>query len=158
MENLSTKCSWCGAFFERKSKKKITCSDSCRDRLRYHSNADSRERKKEQALRWYHDNRGRVRDRQKEYYKENYTYFAARNLSRGDRTLSPELVATVMKEDDYTCQYCGQRGGKLTIDHKDPVSRGGSDDRSNLCVACHRCNCRKGAKTVAEFVEYLQSC
>jgi len=104
------------------------------------------------------DNPERKTENQRKYYQDHWFEFQARNFARRDRTLSADLVREVMENDNYTCQYCHKRGGKLTIDHQLPVSRGGTDDRKNLCTACHRCNCRKGAKTVSEFQEYLTRC
>ena len=52
--------------------------------------------------------------------------------------------------DDYTCQYCGLRGSKLTIDHVIPRSRGGLHTWDNVVTACQPCNHRKGGKSVAE--------
>jgi 5-methylcytosine-specific restriction endonuclease McrA len=151
-------CKLCGILFTAKSAKKKHCSDSCRDRDRYHSNYDARERKKQSSMRWFYAHYERMRATQKTYYQTHYTDFAERNFARRDRSLPANLVSQILEEENYTCQYCGQYGGKLTIDHKLPVSRNGSDERSNLCVACHRCNCRKGKKTSEEFVEYLASC
>jgi len=36
------------------------------------------------------------------------------------------------------CYYCGRkfRPSELTMDHKIPLSRGGTSDRSNIVVAC----------------------
>lgn len=39
--------------------------------------------------------------------------------------------------------------GTLQIEHWWPVSRGGSDDAGNLCLACELCNQAKWAKTEA---------
>lgn len=151
-------CLMCNNKFERKTTKKKHCSNTCRDNHRYKTDSSYRDQCKLSAQKWSRSNPDRVLANRRAYYKANWCKFQERNAAKRDRTLPADFVDTIMKDDDYTCQYCGQRGGKLTIDHKDPVSRGGSDDRSNLCVACHRCNCRKGAKTVTEFMEYLQSC
>lgn len=48
----------------------------------------------------------------------------------------------VFERDDYTCQICGQRGGKLHADHivewqEDPEKRYDLDNGRTLCVACH---------------------
>ncbi len=58
--------------------------------------------------------------------------------------------------DDYTCQYCGLRGTKLTIDHVVPRSRGGLHMWDNVVTACQPCNHRKGGKSVAEARMILQ--
>ena len=61
------------------------------------------------------------------------------------------LRAAVFGRDNYTCQYCGERAGRLECDHVDPVSNGGSHDTSNLVTACFKCNRSKGSKTLAEW-------
>jgi 5-methylcytosine-specific restriction endonuclease McrA len=49
------------------------------------------------------------------------------------------------------CAYCGAKATRLEIEHILPHSRGGSDRVSNLTLACHACNQRKGNQTAAEF-------
>lgn len=49
------------------------------------------------------------------------------------------------------CAYCGAKDTPLEIEHIIPRSRGGSNRVSNLTLACHNCNQRKGNKTAAEF-------
>jgi 5-methylcytosine-specific restriction endonuclease McrA len=49
------------------------------------------------------------------------------------------------------CAYCGVTDVPLEIEHLVPKSRGGSDRVSNLTVACHACNQRKGSQTAAEY-------
>ncbi len=49
------------------------------------------------------------------------------------------------------CAYCGAKDVPLEIDHITPKSRGGSDRVSNLTLACHECNQKKGNRTAAEF-------
>jgi 5-methylcytosine-specific restriction endonuclease McrA len=50
-----------------------------------------------------------------------------------------------------TCAYCHAREVPLEIEHIIPKSRGGSHRSSNLTLACHACNQRKGQQTAAEF-------
>ena len=49
------------------------------------------------------------------------------------------------------CAYCGKDGIPLEVEHIIPIVRGGSDRVSNLTMACHDCNQKKGTKTAAEF-------
>ena len=52
----------------------------------------------------------------------------------------------VFKRDNYTCCECGARksdGATLHIDHIVPVSKGGSDELSNLQTLCSDCNLNK---------------
>lgn len=62
-----------------------------------------------------------------------------------------EIRALVFERDDFTCAYCGERGGKLECDHVHPLSKGGSNDVENLATACFKCNRSKHAKTLAEW-------
>lgn len=57
----------------------------------------------------------------------------------------------VFKRDNFTCQYCGSRGGKLECDHIVPVSKGGSHEIWNLTTACFKCNRAKGSKLLKEW-------
>ena len=73
----------------------------------------------------------------------------------GDGTKTPENKAarmtleyrewrrSVFDRDDYTCQQCGQRGGKLQADHIKPFSlfphlRLVLSNGRTLCVGCHK--------------------
>jgi 5-methylcytosine-specific restriction endonuclease McrA len=51
----------------------------------------------------------------------------------------------------HHCAYCGEKDRSLEIEHIIPKSRGGSNRISNLSLACHACNQKKGSKTAAEF-------
>lgn len=61
------------------------------------------------------------------------------------------LRSAVFNRDDFTCQYCGARGGRLECDHVTPVSRGGSNAPSNLKTACRPCNRAKRDMTPEEW-------
>lgn len=56
--------------------------------------------------------------------------------------------------DDFTCHYCGFSGWphELTVDHKTPSSRGGSNADDNLVTACGDCNRRKSAKSYDRYL------
>jgi hypothetical protein len=57
----------------------------------------------------------------------------------------PEKVRwEVWERDGFCCAHCHQRRF-LTLDHIVPVSKGGSDELSNLQTLCRSCNSRKGA-------------
>ena len=51
------------------------------------------------------------------------------------------------------CMYCGRKMGLayLHVDHKTPVSRGGTNRLSNLHLLCSACNTRKGNMSDGEF-------
>ena len=52
-----------------------------------------------------------------------------------------------------TCYLCLKPilFGKDTLEHKIPLSRSGNNERSNLAIACQRCNYSKNNKTEDEF-------
>jgi len=50
------------------------------------------------------------------------------------------------------CAYCGAENVPLEVDHIVPRSRNGSDRVSNLTLACHNCNQKKGSRPVEEFL------
>ena len=56
----------------------------------------------------------------------------------------------IFRRDEHSCQYCGARSGRLTIDHIIPRHRGGEHEWFNLVTACPGCNLRKGGRTLGE--------
>lgn len=66
----------------------------------------------------------------------------------------------VLKRDNHTCQYCGEKAPDVTlhIDHVIPVSLGGTDDPGNLVAACKDCNLGKASSSPdAAVVEAVQA-
>ena len=57
---------------------------------------------------------------------------------------------------DWICPYCGTdvSGRVGTIDHKIPVSRGGTSEPDNLAIICQRCNSSKSDSTPEEYHAY----
>lgn len=60
-------------------------------------------------------------------------------------SISKRLRFEVLRRDDHTCQYCGEKAPDVTlhVDHVVPVSLGGSDKPDNLVAACKDCNLGK---------------
>ena len=69
------------------------------------------------------------------------------NMIKRPRPSVKLTKAEVFRRDNYTCQYCGRRTSKLTVDHVIPRSLGGNHSWNNLVAACPECNHRKGGKT-----------
>lgn len=69
------------------------------------------------------------------------------------RTIGEISQEAILKiEEENHCYYCGKLCIEdKTIDHKHPVSRGGTNDIDNLVVACRSCNCSKNDKTEEEY-------
>lgn len=57
-----------------------------------------------------------------------------------------------------TCYYCGRtfNSDELTMDHKIPLSRGGTSEKINIVAACKECNSRKKYMMPTEWNEYLK--
>ncbi len=66
------------------------------------------------------------------------------------RSRIPFSKKNVMRRDENTCQYCGVKGGYLTVDHVVPRSRGGRSTWENVVCSCRRCNAKKGDRTPEE--------
>lgn len=62
------------------------------------------------------------------------------------KQLTPRERYCIMERDNFTCQYCGvtAREAKLEIDHMVPISKGGTNEFTNLVTACVACNRGKG--------------
>lgn len=84
-----------------------------------------------------------------ELYSRRLNEWAARKRNQTSEWVA--LRSQIFARDNYTCQYCGERGGELECDHIYPVALGGTDDAGNLTTACRTCNRSKGAKTLDEW-------
>lgn len=58
------------------------------------------------------------------------------------------------KIKENICYYCKLQFTRteLTMDHKVPIARGGRSTKSNVVLACKKCNSLKGSRTVAEII------
>ena len=74
-------------------------------------------------------------------------YQKKENKNKRDN-ISPSVRHRILKRDRHTCQGCGARAPdvELEVDHVIPVSKGGTDDDSNLKTLCKECNIGKGNK------------
>ncbi|KFN37802.1 hypothetical protein KN63_08145 [Smithella sp. F21] len=54
----------------------------------------------------------------------------------------------VLRRDKFQCVLCGASGNDaiLEVDHIVPITRGGTDEISNLRCLCFKCNRGKHAK------------
>lgn len=63
-----------------------------------------------------------------------------------------EVREYLLEKFDRQCVYCGAVDTRLEIEHLIPRSKGGSNRVSNLAIACHKCNQKKGAKDIKDFL------
>ena len=54
-----------------------------------------------------------------------------------------QLMLLLIERDGYICKLCAI-DKNITIDHVIPISKGGTDDSSNLQLLCQSCNSKKG--------------
>ena len=80
----------------------------------------------------------------------------------GSKWCRPSTRLAIYLRDGLACAYCGasvEDGARLSLDHLNPHSKGGSNDPSNLVTACERCNKSRGNRSVRAFcravAEYL---
>ena len=64
-------------------------------------------------------------------------------------TLPASVRLAIFERDAYRCRNCGDHHD-LTIDHIVPVSRGGSDESTNLQTLCRPCNSSKGNRVYGD--------
>lgn len=51
------------------------------------------------------------------------------------------------------CAYCSKEGVPLQIEHIQARANGGTDRISNLCLACEKCNQKKGTQDLKDFLK-----
>lgn len=69
-------------------------------------------------------------------------------------TFSDEMRDEIYNRYNGRCAICGNcvKREKMTIDHKIPLSKGGSHHFSNLQLCCLRCNRAKQDMTMDNFL------
>ena len=81
------------------------------------------------------------------------------NVRGSQASMKKILIKEALAEFGYIkCHYCEKKLNEndtsgVEIEHKTPVSRGGTNKRSNVVLACCDCNREKGRKTEKEFVK-----
>lgn len=62
-------------------------------------------------------------------------------ISKSPRNLvTSSLRWKIFRRDGYRCRVCKHNDYPLEVDHRIPVSRGGSSRETNLWTLCERCN------------------
>lgn len=119
------------------------------------------------------ENLAAIRLRESEYYDKHRTariaaasaqVHARRALIAGQPRDKGVTLLTLRAVHGDACIYCGvtmlfqsfPKGDRdprqATLEHRQPISRGGSHTWANCAIACWGCNISKGAKTEAEFM------
>lgn len=99
-------------------------------------------------------NSAKVKLYSKEYQKRNLAKFAqyARNrralCAGAEGSFTATEFRALCEQYSWKCLACGKHTKKLTADHVQPLSRGGSNLIDNIQPLCSRCNSSKHAKHI----------
>ena len=63
-----------------------------------------------------------------------------------------EVREYLLNKWNRKCAYCGAENLALQVEHIHPKAKGGSNRISNLCLACQKCNLKKGTQNVQQFL------
>lgn len=90
--------------------------------------------------------------RNPELSREIKRRYKARRRAQEDGGASARDVLEWKRNQKKVCYWCGAKcGDDHTIDHYEPLSKGGAHELSNLVIACRSCNLRKNARDPYEF-------
>src|SRR6185437_13520610 len=104
---------------------------------------------------WAEINRRHVRKWQARNPEKNKVLQRRTKLQRrAFGTVSSADFRFVFDHHAHRCVYCASTE-RLEIDHRVPVSRGGTNSLENLQIACRSCNGQKWSRTHEEFLQVL---
>lgn len=78
------------------------------------------------------------------------------HMKRAGEPFNQGIWDIVKMKYDNACIYCGSREN-ITVEHRLPVSLGGTNDFHNLAPACLSCNSSKRNKREDEYREWRES-
>lgn len=63
-----------------------------------------------------------------------------------------EIREYLLNKWERKCTYCDTKDIPLQVEHIQPKAKGGSNRISNLCLACEKCNQKKGTQNIQNFL------
>lgn len=141
---------------------------SSRQRKLYAESEQLRSYHSEKSREWHYANQDKRAEDSKERYAnirlndplKYYAMVKQKNQRRRARRKNAEgshsynEILDMIRDQDSKCAYCEiELNGLYHVEHMLPFSRGGSNDWSNLAIACASCNVSKGTKTAEEFMQ-----
>ena len=82
------------------------------------------------------------RKERKRQEKRNYKHTRRARINNCEVKATPQMVEDARKIAGDRCYYCGKKS-ELTLDHFEPLAKGGAHCVSNFVFACFSCNSRK---------------
>lgn len=161
LEKQGHSCHQCGSAIPGRRSDAKWCSWSCRNKVTYAAQHPRTERSCATCGRTFKDKRSDARYCSKLCRMNSRPVRAAakrrrvRRLGNGGSHTDDEWLKKC-ELFAWRCAYCGERR-PLTEDHKTPITRGGSDDISNILPACRPCNSKKQKRTTEEFLALHRS-
>lgn len=121
--------------------------------------AENRERERARSAAWAAEHREIASARAKAWAIENPSLAREHSRNRRARKLAAEGTHTaediaalfVLQKGKCACCHVSLRK-KYHVDHMQPLSKGGGNDKYNLQLLCPTCNIRKHAKPPHEFM------
>ncbi|CBN54550.1 MULTISPECIES: RNA-guided endonuclease IscB [Kamptonema] len=63
-----------------------------------------------------------------------------------------EVREYLLNKWERKCAYCAVENVPLQVEHIHPKAKGGTNCISNLCLACEKCNTKKGTQSIEKFL------
>lgn len=108
------------------------------------------EKNPDYRARWAEANREKVRAAGRAWEQRNKAQLAAKASRRRGVPLTPEALDFLPVLLADPCVYCGQPA--TSLDHIDPIARGGDGDLTNIAPSCGRCNSAKRDLPLLQFL------
>jgi 5-methylcytosine-specific restriction endonuclease McrA len=118
-------------------------------------NAANAEKRREYRRDYYEPGRQRARRAAKlDLYRAISNRYRARKKA-ADGSYTAQQIREMRAAQAGVCAYCKRQYEPyhLQIEHIIPLSQGGSNDISNICLACVTCNCSKKGRTPQQWTD-----
>lgn len=162
------RCPKCGeykpstsAYFHRDKNSKDNYAHACKTcEAAYHHQwyLTHKNQAREKSKNWRKEHREQDRQRARSYHQNHKAEYKVRTQNYRARKYAAEgthdnddIIAQLNRQK-RRCYYCGKHlKDKYHADHVIPLSRGGSDDLSNLVITCPQCNHSKNDRLPSEW-------
>lgn len=111
---------------------------------------------------YYISNKQSLNLKNKIYRTENKQYILLKNRKRRlllkGCNIKQKDIDNLLIEHNFECYYCKDKvikGINLHLDHRTPLSKGGSHTINNIVPSCQKCNLQKGSKPFKDFKREL---